>query len=92
MRISSINQVSQVYQSSLAKKKNVSSFAEQKDAISISHMGRDYQTAKNALANTPDVRQDRIDSLKQSISEGTYSVSSRAFAEKMLAAYQQESR
>ena len=89
MRIGSINQVSQLYQSSTAtRKKNVSTVS-RSDEVSISSFGKDYQIAKNALANVPDVRQDKVDSLKQRISEGNYNVSSEEFADKLIAAYKE---
>ena len=64
--------------------------ASQLDAVSISSFGKDYQIAKKALADIPDVRQDKIDSLKQRISEGTYNVSSEDLADKLLASYKEK--
>ena len=90
MRIGSINQVSQLYQNSTTLRKKEVSGMSQLDAVSISSAGKDYQVAKNALANTPDVRQDKIDSLKQRISDGTYNVSAEDFAEKLIATYKEK--
>lgn len=87
MRIGSINQVSQLYQtSSTTKKKNVS-FESQLDAVSISSTGKDYQVAKNALLKVSDVRQDKVDALKQSIQSGSYEVDSDDFAAHLMAAF-----
>ena len=87
MRIGSITQVSQLYQTTATAKKKDTSVADQRDALSISSFGKDYQIAKNALANVPDVRQEKVDALKQSISKGTYEVNSEDFAAHLLAAY-----
>lgn len=87
MRVGSINQVSQLYQaSSTTKKKNVS-FESQLDAVSISSVGKEYQTAKNALLKVSDVRQDKVDALKQSIQSGSYEVSTEDFAAHLMAAF-----
>ena len=45
------------------------------------------QIAKSALANVPDVRQDKVDALKSAIQNGTYQVSNESFAEKLVSAY-----
>ena len=90
MRIGSINQVSQLYQNTAANRKKDVSVANRSDEVSISSFGKDYQIAKSALAKVPDVRQDKVDSLKQRISEGTYEVSSEKFAEKLIAAYKEK--
>lgn len=88
MRIGSINQVSQLYQASSTTKKKDVSFASQLDALSISSSGKDYQVAKNALLKVPDVRQDKVDALKQSIQSGSYEVSSDDFAAHLMAAFE----
>lgn len=88
MRIGSINQVSQMYQTTAATKKKDVSAVNQRDALSISSFGKDYQIAKNALANVPDVRQEKVDALKKSISDGTYEVNSEDFAAHLIAALQ----
>ena len=45
------------------------------------------QIAKAALAKVPDVRQEKVDALKASIQDGTYQVSNKSFAEKLMSAY-----
>ena len=87
MRIGSINQVSQLYQTSSTTKKKDVSFGSQLDALSISSSGKDYQVAKNALLKVSDVRQDKVDALKQSIQSGNYEVSSDDFAAHLMAAF-----
>jgi len=43
------------------------------------------QSLKARLADVPDVRRERVDSLRQAISAGTYQISPQAIAEAMLA-------
>lgn len=87
MRINSISQVSQLYNSNQVKRTKSAANVSQMDAISISSTARDYQVAKNALANVPDIREDKVNDLKQSIEDGSYDVSGESFAEELLASY-----
>ena len=90
MRIEAYSQVQQIYQTQAAKKPNAvtktqKSFA---DNLQISSMGKDIQTAKQAVASAPDVREDVTAPLKASIAAGTYNVSSESFADKLLEKFQ----
>ena len=58
------------------------------DQVQISSMGKDFQTAKTAVANSPDVREELVASLKERIKNGTYEVNGGDFADKLLEAYQ----
>jgi len=49
------------------------------------------QTAKTALKNVPDVREDKVKALKESIANGTYQVSAESFADKLMAAFDEKS-
>lgn len=84
MRIEAYTQVQQIYKTSTTKagaaKKNIS----QSDQLELSSKGKDYQTAKQAVAAADDVREERIAPLKKSIQTGTYQVSAESFADKLL--------
>lgn len=89
MRIQSYIQVQQMYNTqkpNRTQKTAQSSFA---DKLQISTLGKDIQTAKTALANTSDIREDRIADLKTAIQDGTYEVSGESFADKLLERYNQ---
>lgn len=93
MRIGAYNQVAQVYgQTSVQKKYNTNqaSFASTLDQVSFSTVGKDMQVAKNALNSVPDIRQDRVDDLKARIANGSYQVSAEAFADKLMAAFDEK--
>ena len=89
MRIGAYNQIQAVYQSQSVKKPQAAaksgSFA---DKLQISSTGKDIQAAKQALANTPDVRSEVTEPIKASIAAGTYNVSAESFADKLLEKYQ----
>lgn len=87
MRIGAITQLQQVYgtqKKSGVKKKADASF---RDQVQISSMGKDFQTAKAAVAGSPNVREELTASLKERIQSGTYEVSGEDFADKLLKAY-----
>ncbi|MCR5442040.1 MAG: flagellar biosynthesis anti-sigma factor FlgM [Lachnospiraceae bacterium] len=90
MRIESYSQIQSLYQTSRVsntqKTKNTGAVT---DKVSISSIGKDMKTAKDALAATPDVRADLVDSIKSRIQDGTYNVSAGSFADKLLQKYQE---
>ena len=85
MRIDAYNAVNQVYQTTAQTKKvTVDKKVNRDDCLEISQAGKDIAVAKKAIADTPDVRADRVEAIKQQMADGTYSVSAEAVAEKML--------
>lgn len=57
----------------------------QPDAVTISDKARSMVAAFKAVADAPDVREDRVAELKAAIAAGTYSVDSRRLASKLVA-------
>ena len=55
------------------------------DVASLSTGSDAVQQLKAQLSNVPDVRQRRVDSLRQAIGDGTFQVSPASIAEAMLA-------
>lgn len=93
MRIGSMNQIAQVYGAQSVKKsyKTNSAYATSTtDQVSFSSIGKDMQIAKNALKSVPDVREDKVNDLRQRIANGTYEVSAESFADKLMAAFQEK--
>lgn len=94
MRVGSYNQISQVYGSKSAKKSynlDTISGTSIMDQVSFSTIGKDMQIAKTALSTVPDVREDKVNALKESIANGTYHVSAESFADKLMAAFEDNS-
>lgn len=54
------------------------------DGFSVSDFGKDLNTARKALKETPDVRQNLVDDIKVQFEAGQYSVSTSAIADKLL--------
>ena len=91
MRIEAYNQVSQLYKaqstSKAAKTYGNSNIYSSYDQMEISQTGRDYQVAKQAVAGTSGIREDKIAQLKEQVANGTYKVSAEDFASKLLEKY-----
>ncbi len=89
MRIDSFGQIQQLYgltgKNSRVQQTGSTGFS---DKLQLSDSGKDYQVAKAYVAQSPDVRQDKISALKEQIANGTYDVSPESFADKILAGYQ----
>lgn len=88
MRIDAYNKINQIYQTNEKLKVHSVEKAKEKDGITISRAGRDYQVAQAALAKVPNVRQDKVDELKARIDAGTYVVKDEDFAAKLLKNYE----
>ncbi|MCI9176856.1 MAG: flagellar biosynthesis anti-sigma factor FlgM [Lachnospiraceae bacterium] len=88
MRIEAYNQISQVYNTSRASRTKGSGSAGKKDEVQISRAGRDYQVAKQAVAEAPDIRNEKVAALKNSIASGNYKVETGDFAAKLMEKYE----
>ena len=88
MRIDAYNQVAALYKSSKPARTNAvkkpMSFQEQ---LQISQAGRDFQIAKQAVANASDIREDKVAELKTKVDSGNYQVDAGDFASKLLEKY-----
>ena len=84
MRIDAFNQVTQLYKTNSTKKTYATSKTQAADKLEISQMGKDYQVAKSAVAAAPDVREDKVNAIKQALASGTYNVSMEEVADKLI--------
>ena len=87
MRIDAYTRVQQVYgnqNTSKLKKEKTHSFSDQ---LQISSLGKETQIAKQAVSNSPDIREDVTAPIKASMDAGTYHVDSDSFAEKLFEKY-----
>lgn len=87
MRIDALNRVSQVYQTGRAKKNTEVKPENRKDFLEISQTGKDYQIAKSAVQAAPDIREDRVEAIKQQLASGTYDVTGQDIAERLVERY-----
>jgi len=67
-----------------AAKSTSSASTELVDRVEISSGSKDVQRMQQILQNTPDVRMERVEALRQQIGQGQYKVDPLDIAEKML--------
>lgn len=84
MRIEAMSEISQMYQANGTKRKPGKSAVSSKDTVEISGFGRELQVAKQAIAQAPDIREDKVQEIKASMANGTYNVPMGALADKLL--------
>ena len=88
MRIEAYNQIIQTYNSTRPSKAKSAASTDWRDQVQISSRGYDYQIAKQAVAEAPDIREDRVAPLKNSIASGSYKVEPGDFAAKLMEKYE----
>ena len=84
MRIESYIQVQQAYQPKGPNKNQKTASTSFMDKLQISSAGTDIQTAKQAVANSADVREELTAPIKAKIQNGSYDVSVDDFASKLM--------
>ena len=90
MRIEAYSQVQQVYSNNnVGKAQPAKKTNDIRDTVSFSSIGKDIQVAKQAVSAAPDVREDVVAKYKAAIKNGTYDVSGEAFADKLLAKFEE---
>lgn len=89
MRIDAYAQVQQVYQTQKVNRSQKTGNAVNSDKVQISSLGKEIQTAKAAVAGSPDIREELTAPIKARIQSGTYEVSNSSFAEKLLQKFEE---
>ena len=54
------------------------------DRVEISRAGMEFQIAQQAVHTAPDIREDKVQALKEQMQAGTYNISMDDLAEKLL--------
>ena len=86
MKISSLMRTYEVQRpEKQAPPERMSRAEERTDMVTLSSKAKDYLTVKKALDNTPDIRMDKVESLKAQIESGTYNVTGMDVANKLFA-------
>ena len=81
MRIEAYTQVQQLYQTKKVNQTRKEGSVSRADQVQISSFGKDIQTAKAAVAGSPDIREELTAPIKTQIQNGTYSLDNASFAE-----------
>lgn len=84
MRIDAYHAISQVYQANKVNRKSAEKLDKaENDRFEMSDFGKTLQVAKKAVADAPEVREDRIARLKEQLADGTYNVSEEELANRI---------
>ncbi len=89
MRIEAYAQVQQLYQTKKVNQTKQTGSVSRADQVQISSFGKDIQTAKAAVAGSPDIREGLTASIKAQVQSGTYNVENGSFAAKLLQKYEE---
>ena len=87
MRIDAFNKINKLYQTNSTKNTVKSKGSNFSDKLEISKTGKDYQIAKQAVAQTPDVREDKVNEIKQRMAAGLYDVGAKEVVDKIVDNY-----
>lgn len=87
MRIDAYNKITQLFQTNNTMKTTKTTGVSAKDHVEISRAGKDYQVAKQAIANVEDIRLDKVNDIKRRMESGTYNVTGEEVANKLVENY-----
>jgi len=81
MRINSINKA---YGKNVGKVKKTEKAGMKPDTIEISEEAKDFQVAMKAFSELPEVREEKVEALKEKVQSGNYKPSAKDIAAKMM--------
>lgn len=84
MKINRMDNAFKIYNKNQEVKKTENVKGKKEDKLSISQDAKDYQFALDKIKNVSEVRVEKVDSLQRQIQAGTYNVSGKQIAEKMI--------
>lgn len=89
MRIEAYTQVQNLYDAKKTKKAIAAGNVNSSDKLQISSLGKDIQWAKQAVAESSDIREDVVAPIRAKIQSGTYEVSAESFADKLIQKFEE---
>lgn len=88
MRINGIKNINNAYKANAADRiSKVSKVKKEKDSLAISDVAKELQIAKKAVKNTPDIRYDKVNDIKRRMKSGSYDVTAKEVADKIIDRY-----
>ena len=84
MRIDAFNKINELYKISTVKSSSKTSSTSFSDTLEISQTAKDYQIAKQIVTKVPDVREAKVNDIKQRMESGTYNVTAQDVADKLV--------
>lgn len=87
MRVDAISKIYETYKTKMVPSSTQSEKTTSKDKVELSTMAQDYATIQKKLSETSDIREDLVADIKQRMENGTYNVSAKDVASKILMGY-----
>ena len=87
MRIDAYNTINQIYNTKKTKNVGGSSYKGGTDRVEISSFGQAYQVAKKAVAESSDIREDKVADAKARLLNGEFDVDDETFANMLIDKY-----
>ena len=88
MRVDNYGQIANAYNVSKARKAEpIAKAGKVSDTVEISNAAKTFQVARVAVSSVSDIRAEKVARLKAAIEEGTYSVSGKDIADKLVERY-----
>lgn len=84
MRIDAISKIYEAYKANNVSNTKKVNKTMGKDEVALSKTAKDFQIAYKALAEVPDVREDKVKALKEQMASGNYNVKAAEVADKIL--------
>ncbi len=84
MRIDAFNKISEIYKASSVKSTSNTKNSSFSDMLVISQTGKDYQIAKQIVSRTPDIREAKVNDIKERMKAGTYEITIESVADKLV--------
>lgn len=84
MKISNISNAYDIYTKKPAVSGKKNKLSVKKDDLNVSDEAREFQNVFKAVSSTPDIREDKINRIKDKIESGNYNINSEDIADKML--------
>ena len=87
MRIDAINRIYSTYSAQATTGSKGVEKVKGKDEVDLSNVAKDFASIKRMLSDVPEVREDKVQDIKQKMEDGTYDVSSKDVASKILSQF-----
>lgn len=87
MKITNLFNTTNLYNKNVKNDKKIEKYEKKNDTFVVSNQARDFQTVLKAVANSPDIREEKVNNILNKIKNESYSVSSEDIAKKLLSKY-----
>ncbi len=87
MRIDPISRVYEAYKSQQTTPVKKSSAVSSKDQVELSSVAKEFGSVYKMALEVPEIRKDKVESLKEQMKSGNYNVKSEEVAKKMMSQF-----